>query len=400
MKRIKNIVIVNDFDYIQGGASKVSIDTANLLAEHTENINIYFFSGKTNKSSTTLNSRIIKVTVNQNEALKDRNRIRGIVNGIYNIKAKIKFKKLLKKLKSEETIIHIHGWTKCLSSSVIDIAFKMKFKVVLTLHDYFIACPNGGFYNYKCNQICKLNPLSYKCLKCNCDSRNYLFKMYRVIRQFIQNKIVKLPTKLHYAIGISDLSIKVLKPYINSSITLKKIYNPIEFKHNEEKVNYSKNDYFLYVGRVSKEKGVDIFCKVITELNLKGIVVGDGSEKNRLTNEFSNIEFVGWKTSEEVFEYMKKARCLIFPSLWYEGAPLTPLEAMSIGIPCLINDNCAGREYYAEFNYKNIDELKQKIVKLINNDNYKEFNFEFLEYFTTYKYIENIKSFYNEIINS
>ena len=41
--QVKNVVIVNDFNYIQGGASKVAIDTANLLVE--KNIKVYFFSG-------------------------------------------------------------------------------------------------------------------------------------------------------------------------------------------------------------------------------------------------------------------------------------------------------------------------------------------------------------------
>ena len=34
-------------------------------------------------------------------------------------------------------------------SSVFDVAFKMNFKLVLTLHDYFTACPNGGYFNYQ-----------------------------------------------------------------------------------------------------------------------------------------------------------------------------------------------------------------------------------------------------------
>ena len=42
-----------------------------------------------------------------------------------------------------------------------------------------------------------------------------------------------------------------------------------------EKVDPSKNEYYLYVGRVSKEKGVDLFCQAISELDYKGIVVGD-----------------------------------------------------------------------------------------------------------------------------
>ena len=66
----------------------------------------------------------------------------------------------------------VAGWTKALSSSVFDVAFKMNFKVVLTLHDYFTACPNGGYFDYKENKICKRKPLSWKCIKCNCDSNS------------------------------------------------------------------------------------------------------------------------------------------------------------------------------------------------------------------------------------
>ena len=112
---------------------------------------------------------------------------------------------------------------------------------------------------------------------------------------------------------------------------------------------------------MAKEKGVEVFCKVITELNLKGIVVGEGSERLRLQKEYTNIIFTGWKDTNEVREYMKKAKCLIFPSLWYEGAPLTPLESFSLGIPCLISSDCSAREYGNEFVYTDYEELKKKV---------------------------------------
>ena len=363
--KIENVVIVNDFNYVQGGASKVAIDTARLLKEEIQNV--YFFSAVSKKDEEIFGIKYI--STNQNEALKEKNRIKGFINGIYNFKAKREFKKLLKTLDKEHTVIHVHGWTKALSSSVFDIAFKMNFKIILTLHDYFTACPNGGYFDYKENKICKRKPLSWQCIKCNCDSRNYVFKIYRLFRQFVQNKIVKLPKKLKYAIGISDLSIEVLKPTLNPNLKLEKIYNPIDFDENDEKVDYNKNDYYLYVGRISKEKGVDIFCRAITDLNLKGIAVGDGSEKERLEKEYPNIEFTGWKNSKEVKEYMKKSRCLIFPSLWYEGAPLTPLEAMSLGIPCIISDFCAGREYISNgkngFIFSDLKDLKKKLTNIL-----------------------------------
>lgn len=358
---VKTVVIVNDFNYTQGGASKVAIDTARILKE--ENLKVIFFSA-VNRENEKIDG-VEYISTNQNEALKEKNKIKGALNGIYNFKAKKEFKKLLKNLDNKTTIIHVHGWTKALSSSIFDIAFKMKFKVVLTLHDYFTACPNGGYFNYKQNEICHLKPLSWKCIKCNCDSRNYGFKLYRIIRQFVQNKIVKLNKKLENVITISEFSEKILKPTLGKNTKITRIYNPIDIDENAEKVDPSKNEYYLYVGRISKEKGVDLFCQTITELELKGIVVGDGDEKEKLEKQYPDIEFTGWKNKDEVKQYMKGARALIFPSRWYETAGLTVLEAQTLGIPAIVSKNCAGSEFVKEeFTFGNIQELKRKIELL------------------------------------
>lgn len=364
MKKIENVVIVNDFNFIQGGASKVAIETAELIQK--EGIKVYFFSA-VNKEEEKIEG-VEYINTNQKEALKEKNKIKGAVNGIYNIKAKRKMKDLLKELDKDTTIVHVHGWTKALSSSVIDIAFKMHFKVVLTLHDYFTACPNGGYFNYRENKICHYKPLSGKCLKCNCDSRNYGIKLYRLLRQFVQNKIVKLNDKLEYAITISELSEKILRQTLGKNTRITRIYNPIELDENKEKIDLAKNKYYLYVGRISKEKGVDIFCKTISDLKLQGIVVGDGDEKKKLEKRYTNIEFVGWKNKQEVREYMKGAKALIFPSRWYETAGLTVLEAQSLGIPCIVSQNSAASEFVNEsgriFNIDIENDLKSKIIEL------------------------------------
>lgn len=365
---IKTVVIINDFNFIQGGASKIAIETARLLKE--ENIKVYFFSAVNKKEEEI--AGIEYISTNQQEALKTKNKLKGLVNGIYNFRAKKELEGLLTKLDKETTIVHVHGWTKALSSSIFDIAFKMKFKVILTLHDYFTACPNGGYFNFRQNKICKLRPLSLKCLKCNCDSRNYVFKLYRVIRQFVQNKIVKLNEKIENVITISELSEKILKPTLGSKANIVRIYNPIDTDNDDKKVDIENNEYYLYVGRVSKEKGVDLFCKAITDLNFKGIIVGDGSDKERLQKEYPNLEFTGWKNSDEVKVYMKKAKALIFPSLWYETAGLTILEAAAFDIHCLVSKWCAGREFVnEECLFENEEELKEKIKKIEN----KELNF-------------------------
>lgn len=389
---VKTVVIVNDFNYTQGGASKVAIDTARLLKG--ENIEVIFFSAVNNEEEKI--DGVKYISTNQKEALKEKNKIKGALNGIYNLKAKKEFKQLLNTLDKDTTIIHVHGWTKALSSSIFDIAFKMKFKVVLALHDYFTACPNGGYFNYKKNEICHLKPLSWKCIKCNCDSRNYGFKLYRVIRQFVQNKIVKLNERLENVITISEFSEKILKPTLGENTKITRIYNPIDIDENAEKVDPSKNEYYLYVGRISKEKGVDLFCEAITDLELKGIVVGDGDEKVKLENKYPNIEFTGWKNKDEVKQYMKGARALIFPSRWYETAGLTVLEAQSLGIPVIASENCAGKEFMNEkgYTFKGIDDLENKII--IFNKEIENSKINIQKYYIN-NYQENIISLYKKI---
>lgn len=402
---MKNIVIINDFDYIQGGASKVAIETANIFAQ--KKYNVYFFSGAT-MNSDELDKKVINVCTNQGEALKNKNKIKGMINNIYNFKAKNKLSKLLDTLDKKETIIHVHGWTKCLSSSVFDIAFKKGFKVVLTVHDYFTACPNGGYFDYKKNQICHLKPLSMKCLKCNCDSRNYGFKIFRVIRQFVQNKIVKVNKKLENVITISKLIEDVLKSNFNENINIRRINNPIDFAKEKEKINILKNDYYVYVGRVSKEKGVKIFCEAISNLKIKGVVVGAGDELESLKINYPNIKFVGWKMPNEVREYMKNAKCLIFPSLWYEGAPLTILEAMSIGLPSIISNTNSGIEIIEDskngmiFKSNDVEDLCKKInqyeklnLEKISKNAYDSFwnsNYDLNSYY------KSTEKFYKEIL--
>ncbi len=396
-KKLKNVVIINDFDYIQGGASKVAIQTANLLAN--EGLKVYFFSGHS-IGNNDLNENVKRICTNQGEALKDSNKIRGCINGLYNFKAKKELKSLLLTLDKEETIIHVHGWTKCLSSSIFSVAFKLNYKITLTTHDYFTACPNGAYFNYCTNSICTLKPLSWRCIKCNCDSRNYAFKLYRLVRQFVQNKIVRLNDRIKYVISLSDLSEKILRKTLNKDVIIKRIYNPIEIDKNIKKVDINKNEYYLFLGRVSQEKNITEFCDAITKLDLKGLVVGDGNLLEELKEKYKKIEFVGWQSGENLKKYILKARTLIFPSKIYEVAPLTPFEVMQYGIPCIVSSCCAATEYINKNNglIYNIEEENNLIKKIkYNEKNLQKYKVEIDEKYLR-KYIDSLLDYYIEIL--
>ena len=394
MKKIKNVIIVNDFDYIQGGASKVAIQTAEMLAN--EKINVIFFSGTfTNKIQ---NKNIKQYSSNQIEALKEKNKLKGFINGIYNLKARKELKRVLKQYSPEDTIINVHGWTKVLSSSIFSLAFKEKFKVYLTLHDYFSICPNGGFFDYKKNKICKLKPGTIKCIFRNCDSRNRFFKIYRLIRLFVQNKIVGLSRKLKYAIGISNFSVNKIKQYLpNANIRI--IYNPLDLE-KVEKTKVASNYYYTYIGRLSQEKGIYDFCETMKDYR-NVLIIGDGPLKEELEKKYSNIKFVGWKNNNEIADYLKKTRILILPSIWYEGAPLVPLEAMNYGIPCIISDKCSAIEYIKDngeiYNTDIQDSLINAINKVEQNiEKYGDNAKKFIELRKKNNYCKQLIEFFNE----
>lgn len=393
---LRNVIIVNDSDFVSGGEDKVAIQTANELVQAYRELNVYFFSCNGTGKSTCLDKNIKQYCTQQGSALLSRNKLVGAINGICNFKFIKEFKKFLSKFNNNETIVHVHSWSKAVTSEVFNVCEKKKIKCILTLHDYFIGCPNGGFFNYQKNEICKFNPMSLKCITCNCDSRNYLFKVYRIIRQCRFNKNIK---KIKYAVSISQFSERILVNYLNKNCRITRIYNPIDFDLIPKKSKPEKSNFFLYVGRVSKEKGVEIYCDAVMKADVNGIVIGDGVCKKELEKKYNNIVFKGWKNAKDVKEIMRNARCLIIPSKWYEGAPLTPLEAMQYGIPCISSANNATVDYLENgvgMIYTNENELISLIKKCCDN--------EVIKYYSekSYNYIEihwKKRSYINELVN-
>lgn len=367
---IKNIIVVNDYDYVQGGASLVAIEMANLLFD--KGFNVVFFCGVSKGGF--LNSGIRVVSTDQSDALNDKNRLRGLFKGIRNRHSQKAFRLLLSEFKNTETVIFVHGWTKCLSPSFVVPAKKMGFKMVLTSHDYFSICQNGGLFNYKKTCICSKKGLS--CVLCNCDSRNYLYKIYRNIRMFYQKRIVHFCNAFDTLITISDLNEEVLAPFFKTSKIIR-IYNPTSISEQNERSRAEESSYYIFVGRICKEKGLDIMLRQINSSKYHIKVVGDGDLLPFLSQKYgSSVEFLGWKNHDETIELIKKSKALLFPSVWYEGAPLTIFEALSMGIPCIVSNICSAASFVDSGNGWLFDPFKtgelESILDSISSENIKQ----------------------------
>lgn len=381
---LKNVIIINDYDYSQGGASKVAIDTANLLA--VQGINCVFFS-VVHSPKTLLSKQVKNVTMNGTDFLSYKNKFKGLLKGLKNSECGEALEKLLNDYSPEDTIVHIHGWTKACSSIVFKISEKMGFTTILTLHEYFSRCPNGGLYNYKRKKCCNLKCGSIKCLLSNCDSRNYLFKIYRFIREKIYYKDMNF--KYIKCIYVSEFQRKLLNiKQKETDYTV--IENPVNI--NTTNIKEQKIYDFVYIGRTDKEKGIDLFVRLAGDKPEKKFLIV-GSYNNQVP---SNVTVTGWVSEAEVESKLKISKCLIFPSLWPETFGLNVVKALSYGIPCLVSSNTAAMEYVKQdngliFEQGNYNELMKKaeIVENIKPNFYDDiFN-------SSDKYINKLYEFYN-----
>lgn len=93
---------------------------------------------------------------------------------------------------------------------------------------------------------------------------------------------------------------------------------------------------FLYLGRLSVEKGLDRLMEVWGRVPARLVVVGDGPEREALVAAAPpNVEFRGAVDPGEVPDLLRAARALVLPSICYEGAPRTVVEAYAAGVPVL-----------------------------------------------------------------
>lgn len=335
------IVILNDFAHVNGGAASVAIASAVGLARRGHDV--IFFSAVAPIDPELEKAGVCVICTKQYEILKDPRRIRAAIQGVWNHVAARDLALRLRSMECQDTVVHLHGWSKALSSSVVRATTARGFKIVCTLHDYFCACPTGGFFDAKNRKHCHLQPLSTACIARNCDTRSYGQKLWRVVRQFTQEKVGRIPAGIDAFIVLSRLSRAVLQPYLPENTRLFEVPNPVHVTRDSP-VSVEANRAFTMVGQLSPAKGGDLFAAAARDAGVQALFVGDGPSRDEITAANPAAVITGWVSHASVGEHFLKARAIVFPSLWYEAQPLAVLEAAARGIPAIVSDGCAAAE--------------------------------------------------------
>ncbi|MGO9007001.1 MAG: glycosyltransferase family 4 protein [Beijerinckiaceae bacterium] len=339
--QVITIVLCLDHAFVSGGQAKVAIDSAIGLKRAGMRPILFAAAGPVAEILRT--EGIETVCLGQNDLLGNPSRAKAAIQGIWNARAAAALSDLLAGLPKANTIVHVHGWAKALSAAIALPIAASGLPAVYTIHEYFLFCPNGGFYNYPESHICKLRPLSLACWGTHCDQRNYGRKLWRNTRLLMAQSCAHFPDIFSDFVTISDFQRKIVAPFLPEHAKLHRLSNPVLVEDRGPKADPLAGD-IIFVGRLSPEKGAFLFAEAARKIGHVPIFVGDGPIRAELAARYPEARMRGWQPAEVVQALMRGARALVFPSLWYEGQPLTILEAKALGVPVIVADTCAGRD--------------------------------------------------------
>jgi len=368
------ILQVNQYYYPRGGADKYFLDLSESLKKAGHEVAVFSMEHPKNLETPYSKYFVSRVSFN-NQSLKDKIKTPGRV--LYSLEAKRKFTKLLEDFKPD--IIHCHNIYHHLSPSILDAAKKKHIPVVMHLHDYELICPNHLLFTkgHYC-EACRPNKYQ-ACIRNKCVKNSYSGSALAAFEMYLHHSVLKIYEKnINLFIAPSNFLKNTVVSFGHDPRQIEVVYNPHNLgtaEPNQNEIN--KNNpvapvsYYLYFGRLSEEKGLDILIQAANKSKQKIIIAGSGYEEEKLKKIVKDlnapIDFIGFKTGSELIAIIRQAQAIIIPSIWAENMPLSLLEALSLnkvvivsnigGMPEVIKDNENG----LLFETGNCNELAAKI---------------------------------------
>ena len=304
------VLIVHTIYKIKGGEDSVVDNEAELLRSAGYQVELLTFFN------------------NGNTALK-------LIQLPFNLSSYFATLKKIREFKPE--VMHIHNLHFAGSPSVLYAAKKLKVPVVITLHNYRLLCPSGTLFFD--GQLFT-------------SSVNEIFAAEAVKKGVYKNsKLITFWVALSGAMHQLAGTWKIPSNYIVLGPNAKEIFTNSKLNRIADKMVIKPNfcypgelrvagegGYYLYVGRLSEEKGISVLLAASKNFGAPIKIAGSGpleEEVKLYASQYPNIEFLGPQHKDEVRKLLAGAKALVFPSVWHETFGMVIIEAFSSGVPVI-----------------------------------------------------------------
>ena len=319
----QNILIVLNYYQIPGGEDTVVANEKKMLEEHGHKVILYSRNNAELKQMSKFQKLFLPITT------------------VFNPRTYKEIKRLIKSENIE--IVHVHNTLNLISSAVYYAARAMKVPVVQTVHNFRLLCPGATFYRdgHICEDCVKSGlwcAVKHKCYRGSrmqtlaCVISSWFHRMtgiygkinYICLTEFNKSKLLELKQ-------IKPEKVFVKPNFVESNCS----FIPEESRENQ----------FVFAGRLDKLKGVDILFKAWKRMGdnaPKLVVCGTGPMeewcKMFIQQNDVNIEMLGFVSNAETLKIIARSKALVLPTQWYEGFPMSIVEAFSVGTPVVCSD--------------------------------------------------------------
>lgn len=327
-------ILVSDYGHVSGGAAQVAIASARALAER--GVRVTFACALGPVAPELDHPGITTHCLGASNVWAMRERWRAAAQGVWNAAAARWLRRLLHDCDPGDTVVHLHQWTKAFSPSVLAVSASSGLAFVVTLHDYFLVCPNGAYFIFPKQRPCTVRPMSTGCLTTDCDSRSRGHKAVRLLRQVATDAAVRRRARPLNVIHVSRPASDVARPLLPASTRHWVVLNPVT-QAPGARVQAERNRAVVCVGRITVEKGCVVLAQAAAQAGVPLVVMGDGPALEQVRRACPDAQIRPWGDRAAVERCLADARVLVLPSLWHETGGLVVQEGLARGVPAVVS---------------------------------------------------------------
>jgi glycosyltransferase involved in cell wall biosynthesis len=332
MKRVPGrVLMINKFHYARGGAELYMLRLAALLEQHGSRVDYFAMHHPRNLPSETDKHFVSEVDFE--DPPRGLRRLGMAGRTVYSLEARRNLRDLLAERPTD--LAHVHNIYHQLSPSILASLRKRNVPVVMTVHDFKLVCPVYTLQSH--GEICErcvgngFSPaVKYRC------NRGSLFGSLLVAGE----------TWTHRRFGLYRDGVDIfISPSVFARDRLVKGGYPAErirvvpncVTAAVYEPRYEPGANMLYLGRLSREKGLDVLVRAAALSGVPTQIVGEGPQRPELERLIAEtrapVELLGYRQGDELADAVRSARAVVMPSRCHDNAPLAVIEAMAWGKP-------------------------------------------------------------------
>ncbi len=316
--------MVHNYYKLYGGEDKVVFNEKSVLEKHGHKVLMY----------TRNNSEM--------DGANAFSKIQMLLSSFFSLKTYRDIKRIIQR--NSIDVVHVHNTLNLISPSVYYAGASCGVPVVQTVHNFRLICPGAV--------LCHDGKICEKCVKGNLLHgifnqcyRNSFVQTFASSVILIIHRLIGIYGEINY-IALTDfnkqklLNLKQIKP--------EKVFIKPNFSDDVigSTLDYGTKNGYIFAGRLDKIKGINILLEAWEYLGDKApkLTICGCGEMEEMCHSYvkdkhiNNITFAGQLSHDRLNEILRCSKALIFPSIWYEGLPMTIIESFVLETPVIVGN--------------------------------------------------------------